>query len=243
MMGLAVWDWAAAGGFVAVWLAYIPMLRKLGEPGGFVSGDMATVREAWMANMVSRDNSVVDSQLLGHALATSTFMTSTTLAIIAGLSGVLFGGDAVWRAVQSAPFIATASPLIHAMKLGLVLIVLGRSLVAFIWALRQYKYLLAIIGARPLGAEPTVRAAWAKAATDVMGSAVRSFSVGLGSYYLAFAAAAWMLGPLAMAIATAAACALLFWRQNHSVTAQSVNALAALARAEAQRRKDNPTQW
>lgn len=235
MMGLTVWDGLAVGVFLVIWLCYIPLLRKLGEPGGFVGGDMAAVRAAWMANMANRENSVVDSQLLGHALATSTFMTSTTLAIIAGLSGVLLGGDSVWRVVQTAPFIATASPLAHALKLGLVLLVLGRSLVAFIWAMRQHKYLLSVIGARPLEAGPAVRDAWGAASALLLDSAARAFSVGLGSYYLAFAAAAWMLGPLAMSLATAGACFLLFWRQNHSATALSVNRLAQLARQEAAR--------
>ena len=45
--------------------------------------------------------------------------------------------------------LAEAPPLLFAFKLSLIAITLARGLLAFIWAIRQLNYTVAVIGAAP----------------------------------------------------------------------------------------------
>lgn len=103
-----------------------------------------------------------------------------------------------------------------------------RGLSDFIWAVRQINYCLAAIGASPSREEDRDITAWTTALTLVLNPALRSFSVGVRSYYFTVAAAFWFLGPVALMVATTCCVALLLWRQTWSDTAKGVSAIRKL---------------
>ena len=107
-------------------------------------------------------------------------------------------------------------------KLALVLVCLARGLLDFIWSIRQLNYALALIGAAPEVHTEADRVALGDAAADLLNPALSAFSQGVRGYYFALAAAAWLFGPLWLALGVTAAFCLLVWRQAGSPAARAI---------------------
>ena len=54
--------------FLLFWLGYEPFLQALGKKSGLITKDLTVVRHAWMREAVLRDQKLLDSNLLGHAI-------------------------------------------------------------------------------------------------------------------------------------------------------------------------------
>jgi uncharacterized membrane protein len=113
-------------------------------------------------------------------------------------------------------------------KLALVLICLSRGLLDFIWSIRQLNYSLALIGAAPEVHTEADRVALGDAAANLLNPALNSFSQGVRGYYFALAAAAWLFGPLWLALGVALISALLIWRQAGSPAALAIRSARRL---------------
>ena len=207
-------DGLALALFFLCWLGYGPLLALLARRSGSLNDDMLMVRRAWMMVMTHREVRIVDSQLMGHTINSAGFFASTNLLLIAAVAGILFGGD---QALQGVASIGEAAPtrLLEA-KLALVMACLARGLLDFIWSIRQMNYALALIGAAPELHAEADRVALGEAAAGLLNPALSAFSQGVRGYYFALAAAAWLFGPLWLALGVAAAFCLLVWRQAGS---------------------------
>ena len=208
--------------FLFCWLFYEPMLKRLGREKNVINTDMTVIRRRWMAEMAVREIALLDGQLLGHALNSASFFASSNLILIAAAAGVLFGGKGALKGIEGLAVLAPATTLVFQMKLGLVLIALARGLLDFIWAIRQMNYCLAAIGATPMWAPRKVLEEYAEAAGAILNPALSAFNAGVRGYYFALAAAAWLLGPVAFAVATGGAMVLLLWRQRRSPASAAV---------------------
>ena len=229
-------DLAALLFFLFAWIAYEPVLRRLSRGRHVINADMIVIRRAWMGRMVHRpQHRLLDSQLVGHALNSASFFASSNLILIAGAAGALFGGERAFRVIEGTPLLAEAPPVLFAFKLGLIAITLARGLLAFIWAIRQLNYCVAVIGATPRRASGEVLVAYADAATEVLNPALSAFNSGVRNYYFALAAAAWLLGPVAFWVTTFGAIMLLAWRQAASPAGAALRKVRALLEAEAAR--------
>ena len=226
-------DIAAFALFALCWLGYEPLLKRLTRRAQTINTDLTVIRTAWMRNMAGREGRFLDSQLLGHAISSASFFTSSNLIIIAAAAGALFGGDAFLRGVKGVPLVASAPHLVLEAKLALVVVVLGRGLLAFIWSIRQMNYCIVAIGAAPgPGTDPAVVKAYGEAAAEVLNPALSSFNSGVRGYYFALAAGAWLLGPLPFALGAIGAITLLAWRQSQSRSSAGVRRLRAILEAE-----------
>ena len=214
-------DWMALVLFLACWLGYGPVLDRLGRGRGTLNHDMVTVRHAWMTAMTRREVRLLDSQLMGHTINSASFFASTNLLLIAAVAGVLFGGEMALRG-----FVAVGAeavePRILTAKLALILVCLARGLLDFIWSIRQLNYTIALIGAAPELTEEADRAGFGEAAACVLNPALAAFNRGVRGYYFALAAAAWLFGPVWLALGGAAAFCLLTWRQQASPAARAI---------------------
>ena len=207
--------------FFVCWLGYGPLLALLARRSGSLNDDMLVVRRAWMMVMTHREVRIVDSQLMGHTINSAGFFASTNLLLIAAVAGILFGGDQALMGVASVGAEAVPTRLLEA-KLALVLLCLARGLLDFIWSIRQMNYTLALIGAAPEMHTEADRMALGEAAANLLNPALSAFSQGVRGYYFALAAAAWLFGPLWLAIGVAAVFCLLVWRQAGSPAARAV---------------------
>jgi len=224
-------DIAALIVFAIGWLLYQPVLKRLARRGGgVINSDMTIVRRRWMANMARRENRFLDSQLMGHALNSASFFASANLIVIAAAAGALFRGDSTYRTVAHMVATDTGPRWLFEAKLALVVVALARGLLDFIWAIRQMNYTLAAIGAAPPAATTPqpVLTAYGEAAARILNPSLSSFNNGVRGYYFALAAAAWMLGPVAMIATVVGAMFLLGWRQTQSQAAEGIHQLRNL---------------
>jgi len=224
---MTVFDWLALALFVLCWLAYDPLLGLLARRSGTLNDDMLVVRRVWMTAMTHREIRLVDSQLMGHTINSGGFFASTNLLLIAAVASVLFGGEQALQGFAAVGAEPAPTRLLEA-KLALVLVCLARGLLDFIWSIRQMNYALALIGAAPEVHTEADRMALGEAAANLLNPALSAFSQGVRGYYFALAAAAWLFGPLWLALGVAAAFCLLVWRQAGSPAARAVRSARRL---------------
>ncbi len=224
---MTAFDYAALILFLVCWLGYGPLLRLLAMRSGTLNDDMMVVRRAWMSAMVHREVRIVDSQLMGHTINSGGFFASTNLLLIAAVAGILFGGEQALRGVAEVGPGEVSSRLLEA-KLALVLVCLARGLLDFIWSIRQLNYALALIGAAPELHTEADRRGLGEAAGALLNPALSAFSQGVRGYYFALAAAAWLFGPLWLALGVVAVFCLLVWRQAASPAARAIRSARRL---------------
>ena len=234
MVALAPWiaslgtaGLAALGFFVVCWVAYEPLLKVLSSGRGAINNDMRVIRATWMKAMARGDQRLTDANLMGHALNSASFFASSNLILIAAVGGVLFGGEAAFRGASSLILIKTTSRLLLEAKLALVVVALTRGLLSFIWSIRQLNYTLAAIGAAPPPGDPRLEA-YGEATAGLINPALSAFNAGVRGYYFALAAAAWLFGDAAFALATTGAMGILIIRQIHSPAARAIRTIRRL---------------
>lgn len=227
-------DWLGLGLFFLCWLGYDPLLKLLAHRSGSLNTDMLTVRHAWMTAMTHRELRLLDSQLLGHSINSGSFFASSNLLLIAGVAGILFGGDQALRGFAAVGAEEVPIKLLEA-KLGLVLLCLARGLLDFIWSIRQMNYALALIGAAPEIHSEADKVAFGEATANVLNPALAAFSQGVRGYYFALAAASWLFGPVWLCIGVISAFALLVWRQSGSPAARAIRTARRLLEVERDR--------
>jgi uncharacterized membrane protein len=224
---MTLFDWLALALFMLCWLGYGPLLGLLARRSGTLNDDMQVVRRVWMTAMTHREIRLVDSQLMGHTINSGGFFASTNLLLIAAVASVLFGGEQAMQGFASVGAEDVPANLLEA-KLALVLVCLARGLLDFIWSIRQLNYALALIGAVPEAPTEADRVALGEAAADLLNPALSAFSQGVRGYYFALAAAAWLFGPVWLALGVTAAFCLLVWRQAGSPAARAIRSARRL---------------
>jgi len=220
-------DWIALVLFFTAWLGYGPLLKLIARRSGSLNDDMLVVRDSWMTAMTHREMRLIDSQLMGHSINSASFFASTNLLLIAAVAGILFGGENALKGFAAVGAEAVPMKILEA-KLALVLVCLARGFLDFIWSLRQMNYALALIGAAPEIHTETDRVAYGHAVAQVLNPALGGFSQGVRGYYFALAAAAWLFGPVWLALGVISAFGLLVWRQAGSPAARAVRAARRL---------------
>lgn len=218
---MTLFDWIALFLFFIAWLGYGPILGVIARRSGSLNDDMLIVRDSWMTAMTHREIRLIDSQLMGHSINSASFFASTNLLLIAAVAGILFGGENALRGFAAVGAEAVPVKILEA-KLALVLVCLARGFLDFIWSLRQMNYALALIGAAPEIHSETDKVAYGHAVARVLNPALGGFSQGVRGYYFALAAAAWLFGPMWLALGVISAFGLLVWRQAGSPAARAV---------------------
>ncbi len=162
---------------------------------------------------------MIDVILTGHTVNSIAFFASTSMLVIAGLVGTLSSSGSAFRVLETISFAQATTEFVFQMKIvGLI----GMFVIAFYkftWALRQYNFLCALIGAAP-GREqhPTEVEVdrFADHASRMLSLALTSFNGGIRAFYFAVAWLAWFIHPYAFITTTAVMVAVLYKRQIHS---------------------------
>jgi uncharacterized membrane protein len=228
---LTLLDLAALAFFAVIWFGYGLVMDRRPEGGGGLNQRLRTVRRAWMGEMLRRENRMPDSALLGHLIHSVSFFASATLLVIAALSGAFGALDAVHEALSELAITGDAlSRRALEARLLLLLVIFVYAFFKFTWAIRQYNYCCALVGAAPPASEPIAperRAALTRQAAEVLSVAVSTFNGGLRAYYFALAALGWFVHPLAFIGAVLWIVLVLLRRQFLSHTLHSIEAFEA----------------
>ena len=215
------WDWAAVAWFFAAWVGYAHFAHRRAavQPSLLAAGNR--VRRQWMLQATKREVRVVDGVVVQNLSSSPSFFASTTILIIGGLLALIGAGGHATELVAEIPFTARTSALVLDLKLLLLTGVFVYAFFRFTWSLRQYSIGALLIASAPEQGEyaqlgEAARERFANRAGAVMGLAAEAFNDGLRAYYLAFAAAAWLFSPWALAVGTAGVVWILYQREFHS---------------------------
>jgi uncharacterized membrane protein len=209
-------DFAALGFYAASWALIEMLVRPRKGPAVSTGEIMARWRHAWFEAVARRENRILDGQLLASMRSGTALYVSGSLIALGGAAAMVGQADQV-ASVATDLAGAAAPRQAWTLKLLLVIVVLAAAFLHFVWAHRVFGYCSVMLGAIPTdGSEAALRVAARAARLNVR--AARSFNKGLRAVYLALTALAWLLGPAALAGASAVTFWVLYRREFLSGT-------------------------
>lgn len=216
-------DIVALAWFLGVWLIYNLVLDHLLRHQVALNQHMRGIRNIWMRQMLERENRIMDSTLIGHVIHSVSFFASTTMLVLAGLIGVFGALDEAYRVITELTFAVETTKQLFELKLLLLFAIFVFAFFKFTWALRQFNYSCALVGAAPAAPVEKERGDAIAAHTgDVLSLAISSFNGGLRAYYFALAALSWFIQPWLFMVVTTWMLLILLRRQFYSRTLRSV---------------------
>jgi uncharacterized membrane protein len=221
-------DWLALIAFFVAILAYSRYADYVGDR--LLNARMREIRARWMRRYLERHDRVLDSILTGHSINSIALFCSATLLIVVALLGVLTNADTAYHIAITSSFVAHTTKELFQVKLIGLVCVFVYGLYRFTWALLQYNYFLALIGAAPFREHLTQPAIdkLGNQMSVVLNSAVTSFHSGFRTYYYALAWVGWFFHPAVFIAATAFVTFVLVYRQFASPSAGAIKGYAAL---------------
>lgn len=215
------WEWAALLFFFIAWIGYARFARHRSTVRPSLLGEGNRERRLWMLQSTRRDVRVIDGIVVQNLSTSPSFFASTTLLIVGGLLALLGSSEQAGALVSELPFAVRTSQLVLDMKLLLLTGIFVYAFFRFTWSLRQYSLGALMVAAAPDHLEferlgDAERERFADRAGGVVGLAAESFNDGLRAYYFAFAAAAWLVSPIAFALGSAGVVWVLYRREFHS---------------------------
>jgi uncharacterized membrane protein len=216
-------DIAAFAWFVLCAIGYKLFADHWGASAGLM-GATARHRLAWMERMLERENRIVDTTLVATMSNSVSFFAQTSIFILGGLIAILGAQERVREVIADVPFVAASSGRLWEAKIALLIVIFVFAFFKFTWSLRQFNYLVVLIGAAPLNIRIGAREAApvAHRAARMSDLAVNHFNVGIRAYYFGLAALAWFVNPW-LFMAASAWVVLVHWRREFRS-----NTLAAL---------------
>jgi len=218
-------DIAALCMFVAAWLGYHILLETSGHGGRSLNRRMNRERDAWMDNMLNRENRIVDSSLLASLQNGTAFFASTSLIAVGGSLALLRGPDDLMRLASDLDLGGSQTRGTAELKaLGLAIIFVY-AFFKFAWSYRVFNYAAILLGAVPTrdqAGTPQALAAAARASAMIT-VAGRHFNRGQRAFFFALAYLGWFASPYALMASTAAAFYVMWRRQLRSEALEALD--------------------
>jgi uncharacterized membrane protein len=199
------------------WRLYPLALAVIGRYRTTLNETMLEIRQDWMVSMFKRENRITDAALIGHVISSASFFTSTTVLVIGALLGALANAETIVNALGR--FLVNHPPTIWLTQLKTVVIltIFVYGFFKFTWAIRQYNYMVAMIGAAPPAPLPEAQVrVLAPIYARHFSRAAHDFNHGLRAYYFGLAGFAWFIDPLIVPPAVIFVIAILVRRQTRS---------------------------
>lgn len=224
MLGLTFLDGVAFGYFAVAWATYAWLVEVWGGGRRGLTATMAEYRRAWMTEMLVRPNRIVDTQINMTLQQGSSFFASTSLLAVGACLGLINASDRALEVVQSLSFGHAGSRQQWEIKLAGLLVIFVYAFFKFGWAYRLFNYCAILIGATPEGDGRGSDEAKAMAARAARMNTIAAahFNRGQRAFFFALGYLGWFAGPLVFIAATTAVFAVLYRRQFHSESRQSL---------------------
>lgn len=200
--------------FVALWVGYTFYTDRGTPREHSLRASMHRNRYRWMAQILKRENRIMDTQILGQLGQGATFFASTTLFILVGLFTILGSIDEAVGALRRIPFAGRVTLLQWELKLLTLIVIFVYAFFKFTWGLRQFNYCAVLLGAAPR--KDTVDEEWVRRTAWLSTLASKDFNQGLRAYYFGLAVFAWFVSPWLFMAATSLTMFVLYWREYHS---------------------------
>ena len=198
---LTLLDWAALALMLTAWAGIGWWIEHPGARRPSVTVLMAQRRRDWMKVFVTRDPRIFDSQILSSLRQGTSFFASTCLLAIGGVLALAGNTDPL-RGVAAEVGTSQVPVLVWQIKLGLVALLLTNAFLRFAWANRVFGYCAVIMAAVPNDPADPLSYPRAAQAGELNVRAAVNFNRGLRAIYFALGALAWLLGAVALILAT-----------------------------------------
>lgn len=228
--GLTAFDVAAVLVLLAAWQVCGWLIENPPARHPSVTVLMRGYRREWIAQVISRDPRVFDAITMGSLRESTAFFASTTMIAIGG--GVALIGNVGWlRELAGQLDISRSAVEAWNIKLLLVVALVARAFLGFVWSNRLHGYCAILIAAIPNDASDPRCAARTRQAGDLNIAAARHFGAGLRTVYFALGALGWLIGAWWLLLTTAIAVWWVMMREfaSHSRRVMLEDAPAAEA--------------
>ncbi len=195
--GVTLLDAAALIWFLLAWSGYTYYADTFCKDRTTLMSVMYHYRLKWMNESLHRDIRVGDASLLSTLIRSISLFASTAIFIIGGIVAIFGGLEKVQELTQDLTYVANASKVMWEIKLLVLAMVFIYAFFKFAWALRQFNYMIIVMGAfpDPEKAETDEAQSIAERAARVNALAVQTFNRGMRAYYFGLAALSWFLHP------------------------------------------------
>ena len=184
-----------------------------------VASLMSHFRRDWMRKMVEREVRIFDSQIMNGLRQGTAFFASATMISIGGILA-LIGNTDLLAGVASDLTLNQAPKIVYEIKMMLTLVFVTNGFLKFVWSHRLFGYCAILIASVPNDPNDPQALSRAMTAGEVNVTAARSYNRGLRAVYFSIASVAWLLGPVALIIATVVTMGVLWRREFMSVSRQ-----------------------
>ena len=212
--GFSVLDNLAVAVFLASWAIYHLLIESHTIGRHSLNARMNAYRHRWMEEMLTRENRMLDAQVMAALHQGSAFFASTSLIAIGGSLSLVRAGSELTEVMAALPFGASASAAVWEMKIIGLATIFIYAFFKFAWAYRLFNYAAILLGATPAANQVDDAArAQASRAADMTMVAGRHFNRGQRAFFFALAYLGWFLGPWVFIAATIAALIVIAKRQ------------------------------
>ena len=220
----STFDLIALVGYNAAWGGYSILIEYTPHGRDSLNQRMNVYRETWMRRMLSRENRMVDMQIMAALQNGTAFFASTSLIAIGGALALLRSTDDM-IAIASALSIGPPGTRVlwEAKTVGLAVIFVY-AFFKFSWAYRLYNYVAIMLGATPYSSEQDTPEAQSHVlrTARLFAAAGRHFNHGQRAFFFALAFLGWFGGPFVFMAATAAVVVVIWRRQFASDSLRAV---------------------
>lgn len=189
-------------------------------------------RLRWMERMLERDNRVADVQIVTAYIRADCLFISTTLIVLAGVVAVLGQIENLQIIIHDLSVAHPASRRVLEIRILVLILVFVYAFFKFAWSLRQFNYILVLIGAAPVPSKcnPGFSEEFSTRLAVLLTRATNNYNRGIRAYYFALALLPWFLHPAFLFATTIWVLLVLSRRDFRSVTLKT---LSDLSQAEA----------
>ena len=198
---MAPLDWIAAGAMIGLWVILGWAIEHPPASRPSVTMLMSQRRRDWMQVFVLREPRIFDSQILASLRQGTSFFASTCIFAIGGVLALIKNTDPL-RGVALDAGTSISPALFIQLKLALVALFLTNAFLKFVWANRVFGYCAVMMAAVPNDPTDPQTQPRATQAGELNIRAAMNFNRGLRAMYFALGALAWLLGPIALLVAT-----------------------------------------
>jgi len=207
---LAAW-WAGYVWFTDHRVTAQPTLRR----------EMDKFIRDWIAQMVSRDNRMLDVNIMRNLTRSSQFFASTTMLILGALVALMGYAEKAAGVIAELPFTQQVSERTWELKILLLVVIFVFAFFKLSWSIRQFGIASVLVGAtRKPPADVEEYAAHIDRIAALAAFASSNFNNGLRAYYFGVAALSWFLHPVLMIVMTLSVVYVLHQREFRSKTLQ-----------------------
>lgn len=223
--GVTLLDAVSLIWFISAWSGYTYWADNFNQERPSLMTVMYGYRLKWMQESLHREVRVGDASLLSTLIRSISLFASTAILIVGGIVAIIGGLEQVQDLTKDLTYVANASKVMWEIKLLTLALVFIYAFFKFAWALRQFNYMIIVMGAFPAPdqAETKEAQAMAERAARVNALAVQTFNRGMRTYYFGLAALAWFIHPWIFIGATLLVVLVIYRREFKSKTLRTLN--------------------